>query len=101
MVIMWQKQARLDLHNYYKHTDTLNPKEYISNLIDYVDTLKVFPDLGKNYIKIYDYEIKVLFYKMHKIYYYVKDNQIHIIKAVHTHINEDTILKIISEIFKN
>ena len=45
------------------------------------------------YIKIYDFEINFLIYKMHKIYYYIKDDKINIIKVAHTHMNETTILK--------
>ncbi len=100
MVVIWEKPARVDLNNYFKNTQTLHPEKYIYNLIDYVDTLKIFPDLGKQYIKIYDYEIKTLFYKMHKIYYYVKSDKIHIIKVIHTHANEDTVLKILNNYFK-
>lgn len=52
MVIKWTKPAQLDLNNYFKFTKTLHPEEYIYNLIDYIDMLKLFPDLGKDYIEI-------------------------------------------------
>ena len=93
MVVIWKKPARLDLQNYFKYTETLHPEEYIFNLIDYVDTLKTFPNLGIEYIKIYDFEIHFLIYRMHKVYYYIKNNKINIIKVAHTHMNEATILK--------
>ena len=99
MVIKWLKPAILDLENYFKYTKTLHPQKYISDLIDYVDMLKKFPDLGKNYIEIYDKKIKLLIYKMHKIFYFVKDNTIYIIKVAHSRMNEDIILNAFNNFF--
>lgn len=100
MVIIWQKSAVQDLKDYLKFTKTSHPKQYISDLVDYVDILKNFPDLGKNYIEIYSVKIKVLIYKMHKIFYYIKDNKIYVIKVAHSHMNEDTILNAFNKFFK-
>ena len=83
-----------------RFTKTLHPQEYILNLIDYIYTIKIFPDLGKDYIEINHIKVKLLIYKMHKIFYYIKDNQINILKVAHGHMNEDTILKTFNEFFK-
>lgn len=100
MVIKWQKPAQVDLKSYFKFTKTLHPQEYIFDLINYIDTLKIFPDLGKDYIEINNIKVKMLIYKMHKIFYYIKDNQINILKVAHGHMNEDTILKTFNKFFK-
>ena len=99
MVIIWQKSAVQDLKDYFKFTKTLHPKQYISELVDYVDILKKFPDLGKNYVEIYSVKIKVLIYKMHKIFYYANDDKIYIVKVAHSHMNEDTILNAFNDFF--
>lgn len=99
MVIKWLKPAILDLKNYFTFTKTLHPQIYISNLIAYVDVLKDFPDSGKNYIEINNIKIKLLIYKMHKIYYFIKKDTIYIIKVAHSYMNEDTILNAFKKFF--
>ena len=99
MVINWTKPAQLDLKNYFLYTKTLHPEKYILNLIDYVDILKKFPSLGKNYIQINNTDIKMLIYKMHKIFYYIKNEQIYILKVAHGYMNDDTILKAFNDFF--
>ena len=100
MVINWTKPAKLDLKSYFAYTKTLHPSNYIYNLIDYVDTLKKFPNLGKNYIKINNINIKIIIYKMHKIFYYIKnDEQMYILKIAHGYMNDDTILKAFNDFF--
>lgn len=99
MVINWTNPAKLDLKNYFSCTKTLHPENYIFNLIDYVDILKEFPNLGKNYIQINNISVKMLIYKMHKIFYYIKNEQIYILKVAHGYMNDDTILKAFNDFF--
>lgn len=63
-------------------------KEYMNNLIDYIDILEETPKAGKkmNYY-ISNYEVRQIIYKKHRIFYYINGNDIVILSIVHTRLD--------------
>lgn len=84
MVIEWDKKARNDLKEFVKYSKTNNANKYVKLLITYVKNLAEYPNLGKIQYIYNDVEIRQLIFKMHRIYYRIKDNKIIIIAVLHT-----------------
>lgn len=87
MVVVWSRTAKNNLKEYKLnskvHTE-IKLENYINGLIEYVDTLKDFPHLGKILFENNNIEFRQLVYKMHKIYYYINNEEIRILSVVHT-----------------
>lgn len=50
MEIKWSTYAKEDLQDFYNYTKMLHPKEYINNLVKYInDNLSKNPKLGRIY----------------------------------------------------
>lgn len=63
-------------------------KNYMEKLIDYAEILNTMPKLGKDFpFKLYDYELKQLLYKKHRIIYHVKENNVVILAVIHTRLD--------------
>lgn len=85
MVVRWHKTAMNDLKEFFEVTKLNNPKDYIQQLISYVNNLSEQPNLGKIYLYIHGFIIRQLIYKDHKIFYYNdnENNQINVLSVVH------------------
>lgn len=60
-------------------------KNYMEKLVNYAEILNTMPKLGKDFLfELYDYELKQLIYKKHRIIYHVKDNNVVILAVIHT-----------------
>lgn len=70
-------------------------KSYIKKLVDYVDILETMPELGKVMeYDIFNYEIRQMLYKKHRVIYHVKNNKDVIILAIlHTRLDIKKALK--------
>ncbi len=63
-------------------------KNYMGKLVDYAEILNTMPNLGKDFpLELYDYELKQLIYKKHRIIYHVKDNNVVILAVIHTRLD--------------
>ena len=103
MVVHWTKEAKLDLKNYYTNSKIYSKgklEKYITDLIIYVNSLSSFPNLGKLLYTHNEIKIRQLIFKMHKIFYYVQENKIIIIKIAHTSRDLIKVIKIINNFFK-
>lgn len=87
MVIEWDKNAKNDLKEYVKLSKTSTAKEYAKKLSTYVRNLAEYPNLGKIQYIYNNSEIRQLLFKMHRIYYRIKDNKIIIIAVLHTNVD--------------
>lgn len=99
MEIIWTKEAKQDLHDYYKNSrieNTEKLKKYVTSIVEYVDSLATSPRLGK---VLYNdkVEVRQLVYKIHKILYSIINNKIYIL--VVTPSARDT--KFITQYLKN
>lgn len=92
MVIIWQKQAKQDLKEYSAHSKISKIKEYISELVNYVDLLSSSPELGKTFLNINGTELRQLIFRMHRIFYFINNEKIVIAKVVHTSRNIDNVI---------
>ncbi len=96
MVIKWQKQAKQDLKNYQKHSKILTDeklKNYIASLVEYVDILSSSPNLGMFFCRINSIDLRELIFKMHRIFYYVRNDKIYILAVVHTSRDIDNVIQ--------
>lgn len=102
MVVIWHDEAKRDLKNYSQHSKVVTDgkvKKYITDLADYANTLECMPNLGKDFIKYKGIVIKQLLFNMHRIFYYIENNEIIIIHVVHTSMNIDTVIKNLYKMF--
>lgn len=95
MVVIWDKKANQDLKEYVKYSkisdNTL--KEYINKLVSYTKRLADYPNMGKIQYIYNNSEIRQLVFKMHRIFYFIKDNKIIIIAVFHTTVDIKRITK--------
>ena len=100
MVIIWQKQAKDDLKNYINNATILEPQKYVSDLVNFVDCLYTSQYLGKVFCTLNNIEIRQLIYNMHRIFYYIDNDKIYIIKISHTSMDLSNVVKIINDFLK-
>ena len=104
MIVFWTENAKNDLVNYKQNSKIITPQKvenYINSLIEYVDTLNEFHELGKFLFNIEDFEIRQLIYHKHKIFYALHSNKIYILVVSHTSRNPKEIIKTIKSYFNN
>lgn len=97
MNLVWTKNAKKDLTEYIRESKLFNVSQYINDLIDYIDTLKTTPRLGRVLFKENNKEIRQLIYKMHRILYYIDENDIFILIITHTHRNTNKMITYLRE----
>jgi len=103
MDIVWLEDARNDLINYMKNSSIITDgkvEDYIINLVDYVDTLENTPYLGKLFFNHKGIEVRQLIYRMHRIIYYVKDNEVRILAVIHCARDIDYVMDYINAFFR-
>lgn len=83
MEINWTKSAKNDLKEFRFITKKSNPNEYIKELVNNVKLLEDNKNLGKIYFYIKGYIVRQIIFEQHRIFYYDKNNIIHIIAIVH------------------
>lgn len=99
MVIIWSNPAINDLKEFKEITKKPNPNEYLNNLITYAEDLTLNPRLGKIYSYVQETIIRQLIYKEHKIYYYIENEEIHILAVIHSKENSKERLNYIKNNF--
>lgn len=103
MVVIWSEPAINDLKNYSKHSKIINDtklQNYINSLIDYGNSLATMPNLGKDFMTYKSKTIKQLLYNMHRIFYYIEENEIIIIQISHTSRKLDNVIKAMKTLLK-
>lgn len=83
MEINWTESAKNDLKEFRFITKKSNPNEYIKELVNNVKLLEDNKNLGKIYFYIKGYIVRQIIFEQHRIFYYDKNNIIHIIAIVH------------------
>ena len=99
MVVIWSNPAINDLKKIKEITKKSNPDEYLNNLVTYVKDLILNPRLGKIYSYTQETIIRQLIYKEHKIYYYIENEEIHILAVIHSKENSKERLNYIKNNF--
>ena len=103
MKILWSENAKNDLLNYKQNSKIVTEgkvEKYINDLIEYVNSLNNSTKLGKFLFNKKGFEIRQLIYNMHKIFYAIKKDTIHILVISHTSRNPNEIMKVIQKFFK-
>lgn len=95
MVVILDKNATNDLKNFFENSkiSPVNLKNYISDLLAYIKKLENYPNIGKIQYIYNETEIRQLVFKMHKIFYYIKEDKIIITAIFHTHVDINRITK--------
>ena len=93
MVVIWDKRAKADLKEYMAHSMIHTVKEYVQELVQYTDALANYPNLGKIQYIYHNVEVRQLVFKMHKIFYYIKDDKVIVLAAFHTAIDINKITR--------
>ena len=63
-------------------------KTYMRKLVDYTDILETMPEIGKKTnFYIFDYEIRQMIYKKHRIFYNIKGKDVVILAIIHTRLD--------------
>ena len=102
MVVIWSELAINDLKNYSKNSKMITDgkvKKYLDSLVDYSNSLEFSPELGKAFLTYNNVIIRQLLYKMHRIFYYIENDEIIIIQVSHTRRNVNTVIKLIKKYF--
>lgn len=97
MVVVWSKSAINDLKSYSEHSKIITDgkiQKYIDSLIDYASSLSFTPNLGKEFLTYKNITIRQLLYKMHRIFYYIENDEIIIIQITHTSRDIDNVIAI-------
>lgn len=69
-------------------------KKYMNKLIDYVDILENMPKIGKKLENtLYDYEIRQMTYKKHRIIYHINGKDVVILAILHIRLDIEKALK--------
>ncbi len=86
MEIIITQKARNDLLDFYNYSklNTNNLKEYINEIINYSQSIKYFPSIGKVVDVIKKHKLRQLIYKKHKILYIIFNSKIYILRYIHT-----------------
>lgn len=83
MEIVFTKPSIIDLKNiYYNQIYYNSTNQYILNLVDYIEILKLMPYIGKRRQSKF-YNIRQLIFRNHKIIYQIQENKIYIHAIVH------------------
>lgn len=96
MVVIWSKPAIRDLKDYVQNSRLVTEErvqKYAESLVDYADSLKQFPYLGKEFITYKTITIRQLLYEMHRIFYYIDNDKIIIIHIAHYARSIENIIK--------
>ena len=96
MVVIWQEEAREDLKEYSRKSrmqTTEKIQNYISDLIEYVDLLGNNPCMGKLFYTYRNIDVRQLLFKMHRIIYHIENDEIIIVKIIHTSRDIDNVIK--------
>ena len=99
MEINWTESAKNDLKEFKFITKKSDPDEYIKELVNNVKLLEDNKNLGKVYFYIKGYIIRQYIVEEHRIFYYEKDNIIHIVAVVHFKQDMKEIIKYIKKNF--
>ena len=102
MEVIWHAEAKNDLKEYYQNSNIQNKQSlmnYINSLINYTEYLKETPYIGKIFITYKEVEIRQVLFKMHRIIYFIKNNEVVITKVIHTSRNIDGVMKYLNRFF--
>lgn len=96
-MLIWTDNAISHITEFIKEarTDTEeNAKEYMSKLVDFVDTLENMNKMGKSFdYVVSNYKLRQLIYKSHRIIYTIKDDDVVILAVLHTRLDVEKALK--------
>lgn len=92
---IWSERAKFDVtnsinrHLLYYQTNTIR---FFNNLMDFLEILNSMPYLGK-VISNYDFEIRQIIYKKHRILYTIKTHTVFILRIIHIRMNFENNLR--------
>ena len=101
MVIKWTKSAFLDLKDFSFVSKKDDVNKYVSELFEYSQQLKQFPELGHIYKYFKKIIVRRLIFQEHSILYYNDNETIYIIAIIHHKQDINKKLKNISLLLKN
>lgn len=99
MEIIWYEKAKDDLVSYQRNSLMSKEKveKYVDKIIEQIDNLQIFPEAGKIIFYEENTEIRQLIYKLHRILYTIRNNEIQIISIICT--SQDFDSNILNKIF--
>ena len=103
MVVIWSEQSRDDLKSYAQNSKIRAEGEvsaYLDALVHYTNSLENNPELGKVFYIYKNVKIRQLIYKVHRIFYYIENNEVIIIQVVNTSRNVDNAIKYFKDYFE-
>ncbi|MBO5348921.1 MAG: type II toxin-antitoxin system RelE/ParE family toxin [Clostridia bacterium] len=99
MVIKWSDFSKSNMQDFVKYSKMETPIKYIENLVLSVSSLENYPEAGKVLFYTNNIAVRQLIYKMHRIIYRIKDNEIHIGAVLHTSKDLESSLKFANRFF--
>lgn len=103
MKIIWLDEAIDDLFSYEQNSFIFTENKienYITNLVEYVRKLSDLPYLGKEFFYHKEIKVRQLLYKMHRIIYYIENDEIRIVAVIHTARDINNVMKYIDKLFE-
>lgn len=104
MKVIWTENAKNNLIDYQQNSSiTTEGKigKYINSLIDYVNSLSDFQELGKFLFNKKGFQFRILIYRSHRIFYAIHNNITYILVISHINRNFDTIIKYLKKDFED
>ena len=94
-MLIWSDNAVANITEFINHSaNRQKAQDYMAKLVDYVDHLRKMKKLGKDFeYSIFDYELRQLIYKNHRILYSIKENDIIIFAILHSKMDIEKALK--------
>lgn len=99
MVIKWSNFSKSNLQDFVEYSKMEKPTKYIENLVNSLSILENHPESGKFLFYNNNIAVRQLIYKMHRIIYCIKDNEIHIGAVLDTSKDLESSLKFVNRFF--
>lgn len=99
MVIKWSDISKNNLQDFVKYSKIDKPTKYVENLVNSLSILENYPESGKFLFYNNNIAVRQLIYKMHRIIYRIKDNEIHIGAVLQTSKDLESSLKFVNRFF--
>lgn len=99
MVIKWSHFAKKNLRDFINNSTLTYPINYVQKLIKVVSFLQDQYKSGRILFYHNGIETRQIIYKMHRIIYRIKDNEIHIGAVLHVRYNLNNSIEFINKFF--
>ena len=103
MLVKWTENAKQNLLDYKQNSKLITTGKaeiYINSLINYVNNLENFQDLGKFLFNINQFKVRQLIYNKHRIFYAINNNTVYILYVITTSRDLNYVINLVKDYTK-